>query len=164
VRALELAHRYLNRRERTTHELRQHLVSRRLETAAIDEAVDELTQTGYLDDARYARMFAEDKRELEQWGSARIRRSLVARGIERAVVEAALEAAEVAGAAEPAAAAAKPSQSSEFARALALLERRFPSPPHERRDRQRALGVLVRRGYELELAVDVLNAYSKEDA
>ncbi len=37
-------------------------------------------EQGYLDDARFARMFVADKRELEQWGRERIRRGLLARG------------------------------------------------------------------------------------
>jgi regulatory protein len=36
--------------------------------------------------------------------------------------------------------------------ALALLRRRFPEPPATPRDCERALGMLVRKGYELELA------------
>ena len=39
----------------------------------------------------------------------------------------------------------------ELERALALLRRRFPSPPRERRDRDRALAVLLRKGYDTEL-------------
>jgi regulatory protein len=155
VRALELAYRYLNRRERTTHELREHLIARDVDPSAVEEAVDELTQTGYLDDARYALMFTQDKRELEQWGSARIRRTLLARGIDRAVVEAALE---------PSPESSDAGESTEFARALAVLQRRFPEPPRERRDRQRALGLLMRRGYEPELAMDVLGAYARGHA
>jgi regulatory protein len=153
ARALELAYRYLNRRERTTEELRRHLGGRDLEPAAVDAAVAELTQAGHLDDARYARLFAEDKRRLEQWGSGRIRRALLARGVERDVVESALVEDDVAD--EDA------ETSDEFSRAVALLEQRFPVPPRERRDRQRALGLLLRRGYEPELAMDVLSAYSR---
>ena len=57
ARALELAYRYLNRRERTTEELRRRLGGRDLEPAAVDAAVAELTQAGHLDDARYARLY-----------------------------------------------------------------------------------------------------------
>jgi regulatory protein len=145
ARALELAYRYLNQRERTVQELRRHLSGRDLEPSAVDSAVDELTEAGYLDDARYARMFAEDKRRLEQWGSGRIRSALLARGVGRDVVETAL-------AEEP---------GGELSQAVALLERRFPTPPQEPRDRQRALGVLLRRGYEPEVACDALAAYSR---
>ncbi len=145
ARALELAYRYLNQRERTVQELRRLLSGRDLDPSAIDAVVDELTEAGYLDDARYARLFAEDKRRLEQWGSGRIRSALLARGVGRDVVEAAL--------------ADEPGE--ELSQALALLEQRFPTPPQEQRDRKRALGVLLRRGYEPELAMDALSAYSR---
>lgn len=158
ARALELAYRYLNRRERTVQELRRHLIARDLDDSAVDAAVAELSEAGYLDDARYARMFAEDKRRLEQWGRGRIRSALRARGIEREVVEAALIEDEGEGCAGS---PGDDGRGDEFSRAVALLEQRFPVPPRERRDRQRALGVLLRRGYEPELAMDVLTAYSR---
>ena len=47
----------------------------------------------------------------------------------------------------------------ERGRALALLRRRFPAPPRERRDRERALGVLLRKGYEYELALEALECH-----
>jgi regulatory protein len=101
---------------------------------------------GYLDDARYARLFAQDKRELEQWGADRISRSLLERVVNRDLV------AEVVGEAEP---------GTELERALSLLARKFPQPPHERRDRDRALGMLLRKGYDGDLALDALAAYGR---
>jgi len=144
ARALELAFRHLNDRDRTVGEMRRHLARRGLDTEEIDGAVQVLVSRGYLDDARFARLFAQDKRELEQWGSDRIARSLLARGLDRELVEAALEATT----SEP-----------ELARALEVLRRRFRSPPRDRRERDRALGVLARKGYDAELALEALAAY-----
>jgi regulatory protein len=114
--------------------------------------IRELVETGYLDDARYARLYAEDKRRLEQWGSARIRRELVRRGIESELIDAAIASD----------GAAVSSAESELERAITLLQQRFPDPPRERRARERALGLLVRRGYPPELAIDAITAYSRE--
>ncbi|MGH2886826.1 MAG: hypothetical protein ACRDPA_29725, partial [Solirubrobacteraceae bacterium] len=50
-------------------------------------------------------------------------------------------------------------EETELDRALAVLRRRFPTPPADRRDRERAFGVLVRKGYESELALDALAAH-----
>ena len=159
ARALELAYRYLSRRERTVHELRSHLVSRDLEPAAVDAAIAELGETGYLDDARYARLFVEDKRTLERWGSGRIRNALLSRGIERDLVDAALsEETRLEFEADD------HETETELSRAVSVLRQRFPHPPRERRERQRALGVLIRRGYELELAMDALAAYARDEA
>lgn len=151
ARALELAYRYLNRRERTAYELRQHLLGHGLDIGPTEAAIEELSQLGYLDDTRYARMFTQDKRRLENWGSGRITRALRARGIDRELIEEAL--------AEDAA-----SDETELDRALALLRQRFTRPPQERRERDRALGLLLRRGYEPELATQAISAYARGDA
>jgi regulatory protein len=146
-RALERAHRYLDRRERTVGEVRAHLERHETDTAAIQAAIEVLVDTGSLDDGRYARLFAQDKRELEQWGADRIRRTLAERGIERELIEAAVSAQ---------------GSESELEQALELLRRRFPAPPRDRRDRDRALGVLLRKGYDSELALDALSAYTRD--
>jgi regulatory protein len=145
--ALELAYGYLNPRERTVAEVRVRLEQRGVETSAIDQVIETLLEQGYLDDARFARIFAQDKRELEYWGADRIRRTLRHRGIDRELIDATL--------------GAEPAQT-ELDRALALLRRRFPSPPRDRRERDRALGVMLRKGYESELALDALAAFASE--
>ena len=50
----------------------------------------------------------------------------------------------------------------ELAAALAVLRRRVRRPPQSDRDRERALGLLARRGYELELAYDAVRAFERE--
>jgi regulatory protein len=64
--ALDLSFRFLGHRDRTVAEVRRHLERRRMEPAAIDAAVAELERQGYLDDARFARRFAEDRRTLDR--------------------------------------------------------------------------------------------------
>jgi regulatory protein len=151
-KALQLAYAYLNRRDRTAVELRSYLTARELEEVEVEAAISELVELGYVDDARYARLFAQDKRTLEEWGEERIRRSLRERGVERELIEAALrETAEADGA-------------DELSRALSLLRRRFPEPPADRRERDRALGVMIRKGFDSELALDALSAYARDDA
>jgi regulatory protein len=144
---LELAYRYLNRRDRTEGEVRKHLVAKGVEDDAAQDAIETLREQGYVDDARYARLFAEDKRALEGWGTERIRGTLALRGIDRELIDAAVQADGGAG--------------SELERALEVLRRRFPSPPRERRDRDRALAVLLRKGYDTELALDALSAHAR---
>jgi regulatory protein len=143
-RALELAYRYLNRRERTEAEVRQRLEREDLGSATVEAALSTLSEQGYLDDSRFVRLFTEDKRQLEQWGSDRIRRSLRQRGIDPELIEAAL---------------GEQTAASELEQALELLRRRFSQPPADRRERDRALGVLLRKGYAMELALDALAAY-----
>jgi regulatory protein len=147
-RALDGAYRYLNRRERTVAEVRQRLEQVGIESAIAEEAIAILTEQNVLDDERYARLFVQDKRALEQWGGDRIRRALRTRGIGRDVIEEALTEDE--------------SSADELARAVELLRARFPSPPQDRRERDRALGVMLRKGYDAELAIDALAAYARD--
>src|SRR6185503_17796849 len=71
-RARALAWRSLNRRDRTVDEVGGMLLGKRVEPSVADQVVTELIELGYLDDARYAERFAEDRRRLDAWGSDRI--------------------------------------------------------------------------------------------
>jgi regulatory protein len=59
-------------------------------------------------------------------------------------------------------AVATPAGHDELAAAVALLRARIRRPPQTDRDRERALGLLARRGYELELAYDAVRAFERE--
>jgi regulatory protein len=161
-RAIDLACAHVNRRERTTAEVRSQLERKGVSDAHADAAVQTLVEQHLLDDERFAEMFVADKRELEQWGSERIRRGLSARGVDRDIAERAL-ASSPRGGGEHADDGDEHDRDFELTRALELLRRRFPQPPTERRDRDRALGVLLRKGYEQEVAIDALNAHAHGD-
>ena len=148
-RARALAWKSLNRRDRTVDELGGLLHGKRVEPSVADQVVTELIALGYLDDARYAERFAEDRRRLDGWGSERIARRLRELGVDRQHVDAAL-------------AAQDPEE--EMAAALELLRRRCPEPPATRAERDRALGILVRRGYAPDLAFDALRRHAGVEA
>lgn len=158
--ALGLAYRYLNRRERTASEVRRHLEQNGIDAACCEQALQALTGEGTIDDARFARLFVQDKRELAEWGRERIRQGLLARGIDRELVEEALDADPDRGWDGAPADCTDPHEA-ELERAVGVLSRRFPAPPRERRDRDRALGLLIRKGYDPELALDALTAYAR---
>jgi regulatory protein len=145
-RALTLGLRHLNARERTVEEVRRHLLRRDVDPAIVQDTLVRLIEDGYVDDTRFARLFVEDKRTLEEWGVARIRRGLLTRGIDRELVERTLS---------------EQAPDEEPARALQLLRRRFPTPPADRRERERALGVLIRKGFDSEMALDALAAHAR---
>src|SRR6202008_1719043 len=88
--ALDLAFGYLARRDRTVAEVRRQLEHRRIEPDTIEATIAELLRQGYLDDARYAQRFVEDRRALDDWGAARIERKLLSAGIHPELVERAL--------------------------------------------------------------------------
>jgi regulatory protein len=149
ARALELAVGYLGRRDRSEAEVRRHLLGKDVSEAAADAAVAEFVRMGYLDDARYARTFAEDRRALDNWGSERIERRLLELGIARDLVVEAIAARDGSG---------------ELEAALELLRRRCRDVPTSERERDRALGMLVRKGYDLELAYDAVRAFERAAA
>jgi regulatory protein len=102
-------------------------------------------KSGYLDDARYAQRFTEDRRRLDSWGADRIERKLRVLGI------------------DPRAHRRRPGRAGsgeELQAAVGVLERRFPRPPADPRERDRALGMLVRKGYGLDLAYDALRRHA----
>jgi regulatory protein len=144
--ALDVAYRYLGHRDRTVVEVRRHLAAREIDGPTAARALSELERQGYLDDARFARRFAEDRRTLDGWGTERIEQRLLALGIEPELIAAAL---------------ASFGPAAELSAAVELLRRRFPEPPRDPRTLNRALGLLVRRGYELELAHDAIRQYER---
>jgi regulatory protein len=145
--ALDRAYRFLGHRDRTVAEVRRHLAKKDVEEEAIDHAVATLSEQGYLDDARFAQRFAEDRVTLDGWGSDRIERRLAELGVDREHVSAALAGRDF---------------GSELDTALELLRRRWREPPATPRDRDRALGFLVRKGYDLELAYDAIREHTRD--
>jgi regulatory protein len=143
--ARDVAWRALNRRDHTVAEIARVLARKRVEPAVMDTVVGELCEQGYLDDARFAQRFAEDRRRLDGWGAERIERKLATLGIDRELI---------------AAAVGSQGADDELEAAVALLRRRFPDPPATPRDCERALGMLIRKGYELELAHDAIRRHA----
>jgi regulatory protein len=136
----ELALRALSYKERTESELDAWLAARGVEKPERIDVLLRLQEAGALDDERFAARYAEDKRELSGWGPERIRRALKSRGVADECVDAAL---------------AGDGLERQTDRAVALLgERgmRCDSAP----ERERALRLLVRRGYALELAYEAV--------
>lgn len=147
-RASALAWRALNRRDRTELELRGILADKRVAPEEANVVMGELLAGGFVDDARFAQRFAEDRRRLDAWGAERIDRRLRALGVAPEHIVAAL---------------AEQEPGDELDAAVALLRRRVPDAPTTPRERDRALGMLVRKGYELELAHDALRRYAGAD-
>ena len=146
--ARAVAWRALNRRDRTELELRGMLAEKRVAPEEANVVLDELLDGGFVDDAQYALRFADDRRRLDAWGADRIERRLRALGVAPDHV---------------AAAVGEQDAGEELEAALALLRRRVPAVPATPRERDRALGMLVRKGYELELAYDALRRYAGVD-
>jgi regulatory protein len=137
-----LALKALGYKERTESELRGWLAERGVEEAEIEEVLALLGEAGAIDDASFARRYAADKRLLAGWGPDRIARALEGRGVAREEIEAALDGED---------------EEDQLERATSLLVDRGMGCGSER-ERERALGLLVRRGYPLELAYEAVRA------
>lgn len=136
ARAFELAVAALGRKERTLAEMRALLSARGVGAEDAEAAIARLLELGELDDERFARRFAEDKRELRGWGPERIAAALAQRGVPAEAIEQVTAGWSPAG---------------QIERAAALLAERG-QPLDDDRARSRALAFLVRRGYESEVA------------
>jgi len=132
-------------RDRTVAELRTYLEGKRVEPELIEDVVAELSDSGVLDDARFAERFTDDRRELMGWGPQRIEHDLARRGVPAELIEPALSAR---------------SREDELAAARALLEERFRALEDDRA-RNRAWQLLVRRGYDAELAYDAVRTHAR---
>ncbi len=157
-KALALAYRFINRRERTVAEVRSRLQLGEFPAGEIEDAIKELVEFGYLDDGRYARVFVQDRRTLDAWGNERIARVLRERGVERGLIDEALQQEDGGGWTPD----GENTSKTELDRAVVLLSQRFPTGPSEPRDRERAFGVLVRKGYESETASDAVREWGRQ--
>ena len=147
--AVDRAFRFLGHRDRTVAEVRNHLAKKEVDEEAVDHAIATLAEQGYLDDARFAQRFVEDRVTLDGWGSDRIERRLRDLGVDGEHVSAALRGRDF---------------GTELDAAIALLQRRWREPPADARERDRALGFLVRKGYDLELAYDAIREHCRDVA
>ena len=114
-----------------------------MEPDLIDAVVAELESTHVIDDARYAERFTDDRRELSGWGPERIELELRKRGIPEELIAPALS---------------RRTRQDELAAARGLLAERFAALEDDRA-RNRAWQLLVRRGYDAELAYDAVRAH-----
>jgi regulatory protein len=144
----ELALRALSYKERTESELRGWLAERGVEEAEREEVLLRLTEAGAVDDERFARRYAEDKRELAGWGPERIERALEARGVAREHTDAALAGYD---------------EAEQLRRAVALLAERALGCDSDA-ERDRALRLLVRRGYSLELGYEAVRLVERSSS
>ena len=144
--AFELAHKRLARRDHTVAQIRERLLAGGFDQSLADEVVATLREQRYLDDERFAARIVEDRRNLDRWGEQRIEEALLKAGVAREIAARALRV---------------DAEHDEFEAALALLRARQPRPPHDERSRARALGLLLRRGYDSDLAYDAVREFER---
>ncbi len=132
--ALAAALRAIGRKERTESEMRSWLADRDYDEGEIDRVLAYLIENLAVNDARYATEFTADKRQLSGWGRDRIEATLLKRGVSGDLVAKALD---------------EDGGESEVDRATRVLVEKG-SLLEDPKDRQRAMGLLARRGFSAE--------------
>ena len=88
-RATSAALRFLSYRPRSEAEIRARL-RRRFPAHVIEQVMESLADRSLTDDARFARLWADNRTALNPRSGAAIRRELVSKGVDRDVAEAAV--------------------------------------------------------------------------
>lgn len=137
------AMRLLARREFSRQELESRLRGYAEDSAELGTLLDELTERGWLSDARFANAVVHKRKG--QFARRAIQQELKRAGVTEEVTAAAL---------------AEVDPDEEFAVALALCQRKFRSAPADQKEKARQIRFLQSRGYSLSLTLRVLKQAS----
>jgi regulatory protein len=158
--AMEVAARYLATRPRTRWELERRLRRADVSEELIAHTLDRLAALGYVDDAGFARWWAEQRDRHAPRGRRLVEAELRQRGVPREVLEE-MRGAELA---EPALdVEGVPASESERARAALAGHLRGRLLPEDRKALQRLGMYLVRRGFDPDTVRATLRAAAEDD-
>lgn len=124
----------IGRKERTEADMREWLAQREVEPEEVEKVMSYLVENLAINDRRFAVGYVEDKRRLSGWGHERIESALWSRGVPRELITAALACDD------------GESEADRATRVLRVLLERGGRLDDDR-GRQRALGLLARRGF-----------------
>ena len=120
----------LSRREHSRKELIEKL-SQRGYQAVSDLVADKLQEKGYLDDERFAGMYANELKNRKSMGKRRIRQELLRKGIDRDIIENVIESMEE----DP------------IEEIVDIVKRKYPKFNLDEKNKTRAINGLLRLGY-----------------
>lgn len=147
-RAQSIALSALSRRSMTCRQMRDKLKDKEVPPELAEEIIDYLCECGYLDDAEYARIFIIDSVKIKGRGRRRILEELRQKGISRDVAERIYDEAE-------------PDEESAVRR---LLEQKSAGRNmQDRRERDKVIQFLLRRGFSFDVILRVLEDIGVED-
>jgi regulatory protein len=150
---LEAAARFLEARQRSTAEVRRRLTTAGYRAELIERAIERLTELGMLDDEAFARSWLESRDRARPRGERALRRELAVKGLERAVVDGAMDEREL----------ERPDADEAAARRLlARQARSLERVADPRVRRQRAYALLARSGFDPGLAGDVVREWAAD--
>jgi regulatory protein len=138
--------RLLARREYSRAELHARLIARGATRDDVERVLDQLEQSGYLSDARFAQALIAQK--AGRYGKRAIAHQLRQKQVAPAAADEALASMAV---------------TDEIADATALWQRRFGVPPKDEREKARQVRFLQARGYTITIALKVLRSAGVRD-
>ncbi len=93
--AYDRAVRFLGYRPRSVAEVRQHLLEHAVPAAVAEAAIQRLQQAGYLDDEGFARFWVDNRQQFRPRGERALRQELRRKGVDDAIIDAAIARVEV---------------------------------------------------------------------
>ncbi|HET6568288.1 MAG TPA: RecX family transcriptional regulator [Rhodothermales bacterium] len=151
LRAKSIALNYLAYKPRTEREIRTKLARGGFSEEVADAVVQRLYALHFLDDAAYAHTFVTGRFRNRGYGPARIRGDLVKRGVDRHLIDEAIEGG------------LNPDETREVARAQAEKRwERLTSEPDVLKRRKKLSDFLLRRGFSYDTVREVVEAVSRE--
>jgi regulatory protein len=146
--AREAGLRLLAHRPRTEQELRQRLAARAFSAAAVADAIQRISALGLIDDAAFARLFAEQRIRSRPAGAHRLVQELRRKGVPEADARSAVEEA------------LRDCGTSDLELARVAM-RKFPNRPSEPlpKKRRRLQGYLARRGFSASVVSRVIREW-----
>jgi regulatory protein len=146
--AFHCANRLLSYRLRSVSEMRDRLRRKHISEDVIDETITVLSRSGMLDDVGFAESFARDRLVLRGYGPRRVYVDLRRLGVDRAIIDSALEAVS--------------DEARDSVHDVAHRRwRRLTSTPNQQRRKKKLYDYLLRRGFsyaEVCRAVDRVTA------
>lgn len=133
-------------REHSRFEIISKLVQRGYDREIASLAADKLSDYGYLDDERFAQLYARELKERKKYGKNRIKQELMRKGVDRDIISAVLD--EMGD--EP------------IEEISELIKKKYPRFREEEKIRNRALNALVRYGYRIQDIRKAMNLFDNE--
>ena len=155
---LEAGARFLETRSRSVAEVRRRLAAAGYPRPLVAAAIERLVELGFLDDEAFARAWVESRDRARPRGEHALRRELRLKGVDPAVVDAALARRRGEWDDDGAPAGSDGLADPDLEAARRLLERRRAALAREadpRRRRQKAYALLARNGFSSEVAARV---------
>lgn len=90
-KALTRAQALCAKQERCSNDIRLKLVQWQIEPNEVDKIINKLISDSFINDERYARMFARDKSKFNKWGPIKITYTLRSKRIPEDIIKSALQ-------------------------------------------------------------------------